>query len=552
MSLFLLSVVGTFSFGIINEKITYLSTYSSLCYSITFFTLSIILLITYNRFKINYLYHLFYLSIITTLYFIRNSIKIESITIIGIISLLLLIINIIKDKEDILYSISKLSSYLMIPLIIKFYNTTPILVSITCLINIINIIYLLFKEKESFQLIKLLLIDLLIILGISRFNLEINNTIFLLFITITILVTILKWLNTSSIIKEIHYIMYSFLTLILLFILEDNNETILIISLIFLLENILQSITINNNSLKISKYIEPISIIVSLCALFSLDYFYNKLLLSEILFLAVVIFSIINFFIKEEKRNNIYYISTIIGIIIGIIITLSNNEGISSLLYVLASTYIFFYTKESKERFKNIFLYISYILLLITITTSIIVINVFNLPLFLTCILLIGILILISTITNNKIIKQISLFYISIPLFYLLKSFNEQEIYINIIESIIVLYLTFLITKFFCKTTELKSALSIIGIIYSLRIVFFIPDIIIAIYIATVGLIITIIGFYKKEMLYFFPLGIGIMIADIIYQLKDIWKSIPFYFYLLIIGLGIITFVTIKQLKKTK
>ena len=66
-----------------------------------------------------------------------------------------------------------------------------------------------------------------------------------------------------------------------------------------------------------------------------------------------------------------------------------------------------------------------------------------------------------------------------------------------------------------------------------------------------IGIITIIIGYYQKELKYFFSAGILITILNIIYQLK-IWTKIPFWLYLLIGGLSIIGFVTYKEMKKTK
>ena len=60
------------------------------------------------------------------------------------------------------------------------------------------------------------------------------------------------------------------------------------------------------------------------------------------------------------------------------------------------------------------------------------------------------------------------------------------------------------------------------------------------------------IGYKDKELGTLFPTGIIITIANIIYQLNQLWGEIPFWLYLLIGGLSIIVFVTYKELRKNK
>ena len=116
--------------------------------------------------------------------------------------------------------------------------------------------------------------------------------------------------------------------------------------------------------------------------------------------------------------------------------------------------------------------------------------------------------------------------------------------------SVIILYLTFIIITFFIKDQKDKEITAIIGIILSVLFIILIPSYIIGIYIGILGLIVILIGFYKKEYKQLFTTGIAITVINIIIQLREVWEIIPFWLYLLVGGLSIITFVTYKQINK--
>ena len=116
--------------------------------------------------------------------------------------------------------------------------------------------------------------------------------------------------------------------------------------------------------------------------------------------------------------------------------------------------------------------------------------------------------------------------------------------------SIIILYLTFIIITFFINNQKDKELTAVIGIILSVLFIITTASYIIGLYIGILGLIVILIGFYKKEYKQLFTTGIVITIINIIIQLKEVWGIIPFWLYLLVGGLSIITFVTYKQINK--
>jgi hypothetical protein len=94
--------------------------------------------------------------------------------------------------------------------------------------------------------------------------------------------------------------------------------------------------------------------------------------------------------------------------------------------------------------------------------------------------------------------------------------------------------------------------MGLIGIIIAILFVLPINNYIVGIYIGLLGLITIMIGFSNNEYKSFFKGGVIMTILNILYQLREVWGQIPFSFYLLIGGLGIIGFVTYKEIKNKK
>ena len=91
---------------------------------------------------------------------------------------------------------------------------------------------------------------------------------------------------------------------------------------------------------------------------------------------------------------------------------------------------------------------------------------------------------------------------------------------------------------------------AMIGLCISLIGVIFHTNIYYALYVGLLGILVVIFGYNSKTYSKLFKFGIGIIIVNIIIQLNSLWEKIPFYLYLLLCGLGIILFVTYKEMKK--
>ena len=150
----------------------------------------------------------------------------------------------------------------------------------------------------------------------------------------------------------------------------------------------------------------------------------------------------------------------------------------------------------------------------------------------------------------KKWIKRLSYLYIVLPLSTLITSTDTTYVTKSILSSFTQLYVMYLVVKFFIKDSIAKNIVLIVSIIFCCADTFLIDDIYAGIYIGILGLIIIIAGYKRDDLTPLFTTGIIMTVLNIIYRLKDVWKVIPFWLYLLVGGLAIIFFVTYRELKK--
>ena len=551
MTFFALTIVGTIYFGVMG--LTYDGSLKYLAYFITFITVAGLSLATYLKFSKAYLLYITYTSfLLSIIYLLLANIR-ETMIIIIIISILLLIINIFSSKESILANFSKIVSYLITVFIVKNMNQNLILVA-AC-INIVNLTYLAIKyEFEEESLINLVLIYTLVGSSLSNLNnIEAEIRYFIMFV-----ITSIYTFFMGSIFKEkaktynnINYALYSLFSVVIFLLTYDSSsyEVISIsnriinfmVALVYLVGNIL--FVFNLKRRNIVAYCQPLAIFLLIASILNGNSF------SLILSIATIIYCLLHNFYEDKSLKNIYLYSIAIGIII---VLITNKSALPAIITLLASIYLFYkYLISAKEDENNKNLVAAYILAIANVYKIIVVIDILKVNGIISSIIMIWLLLIITILNNKDNLKKTSLFIEIIPMYNLINELKFSALYKQLMISIMILYCTFLIVKYICKNPDNKNIIGIVGIVISILEVLFLSSYVVGIYIGIIGIITIIIGYYQKELKYFFSAGILITILNIIYQLK-IWTKIPFWLYLLIGGLSIIGFVTYKEMKKTK
>ena len=192
----------------------------------------------------------------------------------------------------------------------------------------------------------------------------------------------------------------------------------------------------------------------------------------------------------------------------------------------------------------------TYLVLLFSLYSFLKIVNLLDITLLLSSFIFIWILMIMILLDKEKWVKTTSYFVMIVPILDIIHYLEFEPVWRSISFSILILYGTFLFLKFVCKDLESKNIFALIGMILSILIVFFENDSMAGIYIGFVGFIAIFIGFYQKELKSLFYAGIVITIINILYRLRDFWKTIPFWLYLLFGGLALIGFVTYKEIHK--
>lgn len=550
ITFYTLSLIAIEYFGIFGSFLTYDGLGSKIAYFITYLVIGLFTYISYIKYNKNYLAYLSYVSLIFSLYNILTYINIEVMGVILLLSLVILFINIYVKESNILKIFTKIASYILVLFILKYASNSNVYILLaTSIINFLNLTYLTIKKKTNPNILNLIFTYILIEIPLRTVN---ANLIFdFLCTTLYTIVILGNVLSTHKSYKTLSYIIYTFISFITFGILSSKDASLsVLVPAIYILFNLL---SINNllkiESIKPTKYTTPVAIFLLVSGILNVLDTTNLIDANLVLAFSLtgIIYCIINYLKKED---NIYRVSLIISLTLMLLSSSTNTNIIISLISILPCIYLFLIERKNNNKFSNIY---SYLLLLSSIYSPFIYLNIINLNVYLINAIFIWLLVFIIIISKEDNIKTPTYFYIAIPL---LSLSNTDLINIDIqsiFRSILMYYIVFLILKYLVKRKNSKNIIGLIGITLSIILsgVLLLPSLMFFIYFLTLGIILIIIG-YKEEYDSFYVLGMVIIILNIIIELKDLWLSIPAWLYLLVIGLSIIVVTTFIQAKKQK
>ena len=551
ISFLLLSIIAMLYFKVFGQYITYSGEGKYIAYIITCLSIFGLSLSTYLKFSKDYILHIVYTSLLLIITYILKLLSLDNSLIIIFITTILFTINLMSPKESTLSNFSKIISYTMFGFVLKsISNSNEILILLSSLVIIVNNLLLLNENNKEENIIILIITYILLIPSIYNINgIEINAHV-ILFIVFTIHALIAKFniIRSDKIYNTINYIFYVILTIVLtLFVNYDKSIYTFIIQITFLITNIfLYMDTEKSIKMKYTLYLIPFIIFGTISSIYVFDFY--KFKDSNIIVICTIIYTLLHIIIKDEKIKKVFLISTISSILLAFLTELVDTDKISSIPILLSSIYIFIISRNNTNKVLKA---ASYILLLSSVYNMITIVDILGIkPIYdslLFTLVLIGFIIL----EKDNVNKKITILAFIIPIYDLIEYLDFNYVYELIASSIMILYITFLIVKYLCKDDFARNLLSIIGIVMA---VFRVIEggYIAGIYIGIIGILVLILGIYKKELKGLFPTGLIITIVNILYQLKDVWDKIPFWLYLLLSGLSIIGFVTYKEISKQK
>jgi len=555
MSFYLLTWIGIGYFGLINTWFTYSGGGSDLVYMITFIIVSILSYITYNKFNKQELLYIVYISILLSLYNLLSFINILEITKIIIINILVFLTYINSNKNTILNKLSKAIIYLTIIGIINALSDNYILILLAALINISSLFYIMYKNDNEGENILILLLNYILI-TISIMNLDLNSYYGVLIVLITSIQTLLfrfKILSKSVTTDLSNQILYSISTFIMLLIsITSTYEEICIISDLYLIISLIGSFNwTKDNSNIFLKYTQPIAVAAVVASgAFYIDVHYFDVTFAGFSLITSVIYCFMNLLVKDNVLKKEYYIALVILTVLGTLVNLFQDDFLLSIVTLITTAYIFCYNYLTIEKNEGI-INISFIYLLLTIYLSITVNEIISNSILVNNIIVIWMYsMLMLLLKDEKSLTKISNIALVLPMYNIIQYTDFGNTIKLVLSNILQFYVLYIIVRHFCQKIETKNIVSIIGIVFIVLQVIFEIGIITGIYTGIIGILIIMIGFYNKEYYSLFITGIIITIINIIFQLQDLWERIPFWLYLLVCGLGIIGFVTYKEMNK--
>jgi hypothetical protein len=550
MLFIILTILGVGYFQTISQWFSFYGEGKYLYLASTSIMISLLSFITNDKYK-NPLYsNICYIGIIGSIISILLQLKLEIEIILILINIILIPLNIIKNKtlennKELIKYITIAFTVINLAALIETQNI--IYVIIIAILNIINTIIISIKEGNIEGIYASLVINASIITTLIRTPIETNITIQTTSIIGTIIYSIMYLLNiftketiNKTLIKVMNIITNLAMLALIIINIENKIELTIITSLI-----VLTSLIINYK--KIIKYeniLLPIKIMFLIISIIILLQDIINLEISYIMIIIYLIAFIIYKLTKEKLKTTslvLYYIFFALALLVN-----DNHQIIPSIINIASAGTVFLLTQqESKTKEK-----ISYIALLITILSVLSYTNILETTQLNNGIIILLIYMILTIATrDNKNISKINYLSIILPLMVIISDNDIPFEIIKITENLIGMYAMTIISILLLKNDKDRNILMTLLSILLLWSIMFIESWMIGLYVGIVALTLIVIGFIKKEYKGLFIEGIIITIINILYQFKYILQELPLWIYTLLAGLTIIGLVTYKVIK---
>ena len=522
-------------------------------------------LITYFNFKDKLFLNIVYAGILFGLLFICEHIGLLFETFLAIVLPIVTLIRFINiDREKDLYTLYLFSNILLCILGIIFICFTGTYVSvvpvmIVSLLFIFNLYSYIFINKESdFNMFASLIAYVLIIPVIVLIANKVSDWVIIsvLFVTCLYLISLLfnnKQLKNSSLIIADMITILSFVIST-----EEYFWLPLVVACFSTLICLVCTFVDKLDDYSFEVFIHPIKLAMLLFgAIFVLDHYIEITnIMGYWMSSTLIIYIIIYCLSKNDTLTDIYEKFSIVAIILCLLFTTTINNIIISILIFVAIV-IFYADVNWVKKKSSAFNMFSYIILLFNIFISMRAIEnsltyyqigfeVDYLFANIVTIVLFGLMAFFHREDEGKL--NIALFAVLLPLLSMIDTCSIEWVSI-ILPSMLVYYLTFIITRLEKRDLVTKNVLGYIGYSFSFILIIFSSNHYVLAYSFIILFVSLLVGYLDKTYNALFRTSVVGLLALIIYQLKEFWNIIPAWLYLLVLGLILIIFATYKQLK---
>ncbi len=551
LSFFVLTWIGIGYFAPFSVWFSYAGEGAGLVYFITFLLAAAAFYLVNYKFKDKeclYIGHTaMYLSIFSILMFTKMPIM----GVLLVMSIISTIVNFLpKTIAPSLHAFNEIVSFLYWPMIITTCAASNFyLLLAASFVNLFNILFAAARTNDNAQNLFAAIIGYILIFT-SLINIPYDiDELLSVFIAITAFSLVIKYnpftKNKFLIIPS--QILYHFISviIILVYLFSPSIEG-MIITGVYLLNNIINSLDLNKTNDKVDFYYQPIVIFYLVASI--IGYLDENVIAMDFVYITAIcpiIYTFIHFISKKKETENYYFIYILIGTILSMLLNFGFQNIIVGVLTLLLSSYIYFQIDENKTSER-------------IVTYILIAINLYYLPIFLLAeiygsLLALLIFALLILVIRDKKLSIVNYIAIVAPLLTIIGEFGyEYEVYQRIATNALAMYVLFLALKFLVKD---KEARDIVGtIVYALLTlsIIFEGELAFGIYIGVLAILIIFITINEEEYKKLFISGIAVVIVNIIAQLWEFWGQIPFWIYLLTVGISIVAFVTYIELRKSK
>lgn len=559
MSLFILTIVGVLYFGIFGEYLTYTGPGSKLAYAITLLTGAGFSLTTYYKFPKKYLLYTCYGLLFASFANFLSYMSLSPMLNLSIITLIVMTMNIFFSEKKSISIFSSILSYILFGFLLIAPHKEEYEIAIAGVLNVLNLNVLTFlPKKEKEPILSVILTYFILLFTIMKISILGDYRILLIGLTTTIYALLIngKVLKTKKWLERTSYVFYTIvMTFFYLIAINTVNFSIpityVLLPIILLgMNTLVQYGLFHVEKWNYANYIQPFFIF---CVINSLIiFFHHPITLAAEVVIVSIIYCLLTILSKNRLDKQIGFVYFTCAAVVYHLQDENFYSPIPSLLYILPCLFLMIdcYRKQEDRLGSNIRLVTSYVLLLTSMYSALVLENLLNINVYFPSFLLIGFIFIFANMIKNKKLEITSYIYIILPLLNLVEISSFDLEVERVLTSLVGLYLCFLLNKYFIKNSLATNITSIIGLVLFIFDPLFTDGILTGIYVGVIGIIYIIIGFQKDELSPIFTAGIILTIVNIIYRLKEVWTLLPFWLYLLVGGLAIIGFVTYREMKK--
>lgn len=552
MAFFLLTIIGIEFFGIFGPFLTFTGEGKYLAYFIVMASLGALSHITYFKYKKNYLIYITYISYLIATHNVIMQAKPSIIFSLIVLTVMNTITLVVDKKDKTLTEIANLFVFILALLVCaNVYSEEMVILKLLSafLSGATLLYYRLTSKDQSLNILGVIITYVLVSAAITSIDMNIISKTLITFVVLTIYSLFNNLKNNNEILLEVNNVIYTFISLIAYTVLLEEEVLIsLIVAVIYLIlgagskvqTNILKQSSIFNMTL-------PVVIPLIIFPFINLIGLENDMIFAYGIGISAALYCVGHYVLNNNTEKTRFLAYACIATFISLTASAELEELFISLFPILTSLYITGVFYNHKIKFYVLF---PYIFFLISMYIPLVVTNVLDINIIFSTVLMIWLMIMCIILFNSQLIKKVTEIAIIFPILNLLAIQNLNHIFENIAVSILMLYVTFIVVKYMIKKN--KCIWAMIGIGLSMLNVIFITNLYYALYIGILGVIVLIIGYNSKTYSKLFRFGIAIIILNIAIQLQALWVKVHFSVYLLIVGLGIIAFVTYKEVKKMK